>query len=228
MGTFDAGTTLISEWIVGTPERQRRAAEALLGEWRELSRRLRPVAFRRLSCFASVDGRVLLCHARWTSDEAHREWMRTHRPAMVGRIDEAIEGIERPGVVRYRLHGSVRFEAGSGASGAGDARVPAPAGSGGAAGPGGLAESGSSGEVVTLVHRQTESAEEARAWAEAAADALRAAPPAGLAAAHLLVGKDGRHALVYATGAGEGDGAWPVAGEPRRFRLLGEVHGPAA
>ena len=60
----DAGTTLISEWIVDTPDRQDRACRALLGEWGELSARVRPKAFLQLSCFASADGRVLLeCRA---------------------------------------------------------------------------------------------------------------------------------------------------------------------
>lgn len=103
LGRPDAGTTLISEWIVDTPERQDRASRALLGEWHELSARLRPAAFLQLTCLASADGRVLLTIAQWTSDEAHRAFVRDHRADLISRIDQDIPGIQRPGLVRYRL-----------------------------------------------------------------------------------------------------------------------------
>ncbi|MFC9622803.1 hypothetical protein ACFTXM_23370 [Streptomyces sp. NPDC056930] len=41
----DAGTTLISEWLVDGPDLQDRAGRALLGEWDEPSARFRPGAF---------------------------------------------------------------------------------------------------------------------------------------------------------------------------------------
>ncbi len=209
MARPDAGTTLISEWIVSTPERQRKAAGVLLAEWRELSARFRPEAFLQLSCFASHDGRVLLSLAQWADDAAHLAFARAHRSDMVGRIDQAIPGIERPGLMRYRLFRSVLPDS-----------APDP------------------GDVIAVVRADTASAEAARRWADSTADRLRKDPPAGLSAAHLLVSTDGRHALLCApisphveareltarTAAEGGEGV--DVHPPQCHRLLGSVRGP--
>lgn len=166
----DAGTTLISEWIVDTRDRQDRAARALLGEWGELSARFRPEAFLRLSCFASADGRVLLSVAQWTSDEAHLAFVREHRAEMVNRIDREIPGIRRPGLVRYRLAHTV---------------VPDNAGD-------------DTTDVIVVARTESEPAPHAARWAEATADRLRAAPPPGMGTAHVFVSEDGAHGLLYA------------------------------
>ncbi|OPC83504.1 hypothetical protein B4N89_23495 [Embleya scabrispora] len=99
----DVGTILVSPWIVGTPERQRAAAEATLGEWEGVPW---PDGFLTLSCLLSVDGGRVLNYAQWTNDEDHRAFVRTTRPGMVRNIDEVVPGIERPGLIRYRLVGS--------------------------------------------------------------------------------------------------------------------------
>lgn len=169
----DAGTTLISEWIVDTPDRQDRASRALLGEWEELSSGLRPEAFLRLSCFASADGRALLSIAQWTSDEAHLAFVRAHRSEMIGRIDREVPGIRRPGLVRYRLAHTVVAD-GTGGDTAGTVVV----GRSGGEGP------------------------PAPQWAESTAARLRAAPPPGLGTAHVFVSLDGAHGLFYAPMAG--------------------------
>ncbi len=100
----DAGTILVSPWIVGTPERQHAAIEATLAEW---SHRTDTAGFLSLSGFASADGGSVLNYAQWTSDAAHLAFMQSARPALVREIDTVVPGIERPGVVRYRLHRSV-------------------------------------------------------------------------------------------------------------------------
>ncbi|MGW1228959.1 antibiotic biosynthesis monooxygenase [Streptomyces sp. NPDC002530] len=166
----DAGTTLISEWIVDTPDRQDRAARALLGEWEELSAGFRPEAFLRLSCFASADGRALLSIAQWTDDEAHLAFVRAHRAEMIGRIDREVPGIRRPGLVRYR-----------------PAHTVVPDGTGGD--PAGAVVVGRSG---------SEPGPPAPQWAEATAARLRTAPPPGMGTAHVLVSRDGKHGLFYA------------------------------
>lgn len=166
----DAGTTLISEWIVGTPDRQDRASRALLGEWAELSAKFRPEAFLRLSCFASADGRVLLSVAQWTSDDAHLAFVREHRAEMVGRIDREIPGIRRPGLVRYRL-----------------AHIVVPDGAG-----------DDTTDGIVVARAESEPASHAARWAEATADRLRAAPPPGMGTAHVFVSEDGALGLLYA------------------------------
>ncbi|GAA2374903.1 antibiotic biosynthesis monooxygenase [Streptomyces carpaticus] len=165
----DAGTTLISEWMVDTPERQDRAGRALLGEWSELSARFRPEAFLRLSCFAGVDGRVLLCVAQWTSDDAHLAFVREHRAEMVGRIDREIPGIRRPGLVRYRLAHTV---------------VPDDA-------------CDDTTDVI-VARAESEPASDAARWAEATADRLRTTPPPGMGVAHVFVSPDRARGLLYA------------------------------
>ena len=166
----DAGTTLISEWIVDTPDRQDRAGRALLGEWDELSARFRPEAFLRLSCFASADGRVLLSVAQWTSDDAHLAFVREHRAEMVGRIDREVPGIGRPGLVRYRLAHTVVLDRAS------DDKT----------------------DVIVVARAESEPAPHAARWAEATADRLRAAPPPGMGTAHVFVSEDGARGLLYA------------------------------
>jgi len=100
----DAGTILVSPWIVGTPQRQHAAINATLAEWTHAPL---PQGFLSLSCFASTDGRTVLNYAQWTSDGAHLAFMQTARPALVREIDAVVPGIERPGVTRYRLDRSV-------------------------------------------------------------------------------------------------------------------------
>ncbi|MFE0379987.1 antibiotic biosynthesis monooxygenase [Streptomyces inhibens] len=99
----DAGTVLISPWIVPDASFQRPAADSVLAEWEH---RQRPDAMLSLTAFLSTDGSHVLHYAQWTDDDAHREWGRTRRPAVVGRIDAAIPGIRRPGLVRYRRYRS--------------------------------------------------------------------------------------------------------------------------
>ncbi|MFF4949260.1 antibiotic biosynthesis monooxygenase family protein [Streptomyces chattanoogensis] len=99
----DAATALVSSWILPDPGLARPAAEAILDGWEHQSR---PEAMLSLSVFLSADGGHLLNYAQWTSDDAHRAWVRTRRPAVIGRIDEALPGIRRPGLVRYRRHRS--------------------------------------------------------------------------------------------------------------------------
>ncbi|MBU7598844.1 antibiotic biosynthesis monooxygenase [Streptomyces sp. P38-E01] len=165
----DAGTTLISEWIVDTPDRQRRAGRALLEEWGELSARFRPEAFLRLSCFASADGRVLLSVAQWADDDALLAFVREHRAEMVGSIDREVPGIRRPGLIRCRLAHTVV--------------------------PDGV---GADTTDVIVARAESGPASDAVRWAEATADRLRASPPAGAGTAHVFVSGDSTRGLLYA------------------------------
>ncbi|MFE6157500.1 antibiotic biosynthesis monooxygenase [Streptomyces sp. NPDC056486] len=99
----DAGTILVSSWIVPAPDVQERAADLVIEEW---ERQERPDAMLSLTTFLSEDGSHVLNYAQWTDDDAHREWVRERRPAAIGTIDKTLPGIERPGVVRYALYRS--------------------------------------------------------------------------------------------------------------------------
>lgn len=201
----DAGTILVSKWIVDTPERQHAAAEALLGEWRELRTRFQPEAFRQLSCFRSRDGRLLLSVARWASDEAHLTFMREHRAAMVGRIDQEVPGIQRPGLMRYRLLHSILPDA-----------APEPA------------------DDLVVLRAEAHTAERVRSWGDRAAVTLREATAATSGPAQILLSTDGLHALLAVRKAHDdsGDHDIPAIGggvqvhDPQRYQLLGSVRGP--
>ncbi|MFI6769889.1 antibiotic biosynthesis monooxygenase [Streptomyces sp. NPDC050355] len=104
-----AGTALMSEWLTGTAERSRAAADAAIDEWAAAEP---PAALLAQHVFLSTDGAGLLYYAQWTSDEAHLAWARARRPAMVGRVDALVPGVERPGLHRTRLHRSVVHDAG--------------------------------------------------------------------------------------------------------------------
>ncbi|QHC25480.1 antibiotic biosynthesis monooxygenase [Streptomyces sp. GS7] len=99
----DAATVLVSAWLVPDAGMQRPAADAVLAGWEH---QRRPDAMLALSAFLSTDGGHVLNYAQWTDDAAHLEWAHTRRPAAVGRIDEALPGIRRPGLIRYRRHRS--------------------------------------------------------------------------------------------------------------------------
>ncbi|WP_043266074.1 antibiotic biosynthesis monooxygenase [Streptomyces sp. CT34] len=99
----DAAIVLISPWLVPDAGSQRPAADAVLAGW---ERQRRPDAMLALSAFLSTDGSHVLNYAQWTDDAAHREWARTRRQAGVDRIDQALPGIRRPGLIRYRHYRS--------------------------------------------------------------------------------------------------------------------------
>lgn len=95
----DAGTVLVSEWLVGTPDRQSAAIDALHAGWAELAT---TEGFLSLTSFAAHDGDRILNYAQWTDDAAHRAFTRVDRPELIARVDAAVGDIERPGVQRYR------------------------------------------------------------------------------------------------------------------------------
>ncbi|MEU2435463.1 antibiotic biosynthesis monooxygenase [Streptomyces rubradiris] len=103
-----AGTTLMSEWLTGTVERSRTAADALLQEWAAAQA---PAGRLAQHVFLALDGTGLFFYAQWTSDEEHLAWARARRTGVVGRVDALVPGIERPGLTRTRLTRSVVHDA---------------------------------------------------------------------------------------------------------------------
>ncbi|MEV4921397.1 antibiotic biosynthesis monooxygenase [Streptomyces roseoverticillatus] len=103
----NAGITLMSRWITGTPERSRAAADALL----DASTGDAAHAQLALHVFEDADGAGLLTHAQWTSAEDHLAFVREGRAARVTRVDTLVPGIERPGLDRTYLYRSTVFDA---------------------------------------------------------------------------------------------------------------------
>lgn len=176
----DAGTALISSWIVPEPADQIPAADAVLDVWNTEER---PDAMLSLTTFLGADGRHVLNYAQWTDDEAHREWVRTRRPAAIGRVDAAIPGIRRPGLVRYRAYRSHVPERTSG-------QLPTL--------------------MVTPTFTTTGPAAQ-RALADAVIDALARERVPGLLGAHFHLSQDGGQVLNYAEW--EGMAAWQAFAE---------------
>lgn len=208
-----AGTTLLSEWRVANAEQQRDAAQALLSEWVELSATHQPAGFVQLSCFGSADGRILLSYAQWASDEAHVEFATAHRQLMVNRIDQAVPGIERPGLVRCRVHASL-----SGPAGADRATA---------------AEGAPSDTDVVVVHATAHQPERTADWVDTTQRSLTAHPDPALISAHTLLSRDGGHAVLYAVISPASGYGWEPPqlpgvhlGKVQQYRLLGSVLGP--
>lgn len=88
-----------STWRVGTPERQRRSVEAIAHAW--LSRPWPTDRLLGYHVYTGRDGTTLLHYSQWTSEEAYRAYVRTHRQERNDEIDAAVPGIERVGITRY-------------------------------------------------------------------------------------------------------------------------------
>ncbi|MER0242843.1 antibiotic biosynthesis monooxygenase [Streptomyces sp. HSW2009] len=171
----DVGTILVSPWVVSDPAQQRAAADSVVDSWERLDR---PAAMLALAVLLSTDGSRVLNYAQWTNDEDHHAFVRTQRPALVRAIDDALPGIERPGLTRYRLYDSYRAPA------AGSAGGPA-------VGP-------AVGAIVTGEF-ETAGPEAQRVLADTIHAGLRSAatPAPGLVAAHFHLSTDGSRVLNY-------------------------------
>ncbi|MFH0243625.1 antibiotic biosynthesis monooxygenase [Streptomyces sp. HK10] len=177
----DAGAVLISAWDVGTPERQRAAADAIAATW---DKRGWPTPdILSYSVYAGTDGRTLLHYSQWTDEKAYEEYVRTHRQERNDEIDDAVPGIERLRLARTRRYRSL--PEGRGEPGR-DGRRPEPG-------------------CVVVVEVEFEGPDEARqrAWVDTVAAAIEddstdgSLPPGGIAA-HFHLSTDGTRVVNYA------------------------------
>jgi heme-degrading monooxygenase HmoA len=103
----DAGTVLVSEWKVSTPERQQALVAAFVAAFATPGEGVPwPHGLLSVNLFLSTDGETVLNYAQWADDDAYHEFARTHRRELAERIDRAVSGIERSGPVNYRLYRS--------------------------------------------------------------------------------------------------------------------------
>jgi len=166
----DAGVVLAGEWGVGTPERQIAAAEAVVAAWERVPW---PQGLLSYTLLVGTDGDTVLHYSQWTSEAAIREFVQTARPQWVRGIDDAIPGIERRGVVTYRLY----------RSGVRDGTPPVP------------------GCIVAVtVEFDGPDAQRLRRWIDTVFDALEAeaGPHPGGISGHFHVSTDGTRVLNYA------------------------------
>lgn len=99
----DVGTVLVSEWKVGSPERQRTLVEAFIAAWEGAPW---PQGLLSTNLFLSTNGETVLNFAQWTDGEAYHEFVQTHLQSRVEQIDRAVPGIERSGPANYRVYRS--------------------------------------------------------------------------------------------------------------------------
>jgi Antibiotic biosynthesis monooxygenase len=107
----DAGAVLVSEWKVGTPERQQALVEAFIRAFVASSAAPGqgapwPTGLLSVNLLLSTDGETVLNYAQWTGDDAYHQFTQTHLQPRVEQIDRAVPGIERSGPVNYRLYRS--------------------------------------------------------------------------------------------------------------------------
>lgn len=106
-----AGLLVVGEWAVGSPERQRAAANAAAEAWRRVGR---PEGLLGYGCLLELDGRGLVHCSQWTGQEAGRRFAATGRPEWLRLVDGAVDGIEHrraTGYTPYRSHRGPSAEA---------------------------------------------------------------------------------------------------------------------
>ncbi|BDH09298.1 antibiotic biosynthesis monooxygenase [Streptomyces hygroscopicus] len=103
----DAGAVLISEWDAGGPEGQRAVLDGVARAWAQTPL---PAGFLSRVLFAGTDGRSVLNYAQWTSEAAHREFVRTEDTGLSERIAAVLDGVGdvgNAGPGRFRLYRSM-------------------------------------------------------------------------------------------------------------------------
>ncbi len=113
----DAGTVLISEWDAGSPEGQRAVLDGVARAWEETPL---PAGFLSRVLFAGTDGRSVLNYAQWTSEAAHREFVRNEDTGLGERVAAALRAVGdvgHSGPTHYRLYRSLLPQGEPGAPG---------------------------------------------------------------------------------------------------------------
>jgi hypothetical protein len=103
IGRPDAGVVLVSQWQVGTSERQRLAIEEATAAWKGIAW---PDALLSVAWFASTDGESVFTYSQWTGDEGADAFARTDGPTFLQRLPEVVPGLEIRPPTRYRLYRS--------------------------------------------------------------------------------------------------------------------------
>lgn len=100
----DAGSALITQWTVGTRERQRAAAEAAIAGWSHVGW---PDGLLAHAVFAADDGDTLLQYSQWQSDSAIAAFRAGARPAWMEFVDTRVPDIGRDWAHETRLYRSM-------------------------------------------------------------------------------------------------------------------------
>ncbi|MFI6346775.1 antibiotic biosynthesis monooxygenase [Streptomyces sp. NPDC050560] len=107
------GPAFFSTWRVGSPERQRRVAEAVAEAWEK--REWPHPGLLSYAVFANTDGDHLMHQSLWRDQRAHQEFVRlasNGRDERNAEVDRAAPGIERIGLARTRHYRGGTFRDG--------------------------------------------------------------------------------------------------------------------
>jgi Antibiotic biosynthesis monooxygenase len=165
----EAGTVMITEWTVGSPEHQKSALEAIVDAWTRIPR---PKELLGYCVFLCTDGDSLLHYSLWESAEAAAQSVRAGKRSYVEEIEASVPGIRRHGRAFYRLYKSTPRDA--------KERVPGCV-------------------AVARVEFDGPDPKRQRAWVDAVFEALEEVhPDSGLISAHFHLGTDGARVMKYA------------------------------
>ncbi|WP_210587604.1 antibiotic biosynthesis monooxygenase [Streptomyces sp. GESEQ-35] len=167
----EVAAPFFSTWRVGTPERQRKAVEAIADTW---ERRPWPASdLLGYHVYTGHDGATLMHYSQWASEQAYEAFVKVHRQERDDEIDTAVPGVERLDLGRYRHYRSGVRD--------GDTRIPGCI-------------------VIVDVEFEGPDPDRQRAWVDAVFEALEseAHPRPGGISAHFHLSTDGTRVLNYA------------------------------
>ncbi len=166
----DSRLVWASEWFVGSPEVQRKVADAALGAWDSAPW---PEGLLSHNVLLSTDGERVAHYSQWTGREAVLAFRRTDPPERVRGLLAEVPEIDRRQLVEYELYRSAFTP--------GDTRVPGCV-------------------VLVEVEFDGPDPRRQRDWIDAVFEALEAdpAPHPGGISGHFHASTDGTRVLNYA------------------------------
>jgi len=94
---------IVSEWVVGTRERQEAVVETFYRVWGQIPW---PAGLLSVKPLLGNDGLAVLNFAEWAANEAYEEFGRTNRKILAAEMDEAVPGIVRIPPTHYQFYRS--------------------------------------------------------------------------------------------------------------------------
>ncbi|MFI6761723.1 hypothetical protein ACIBF5_21540 [Micromonospora sp. NPDC050417] len=105
----DVGAALSDEWVLGTPDRQRTVAEALVAAWQEVAW---PTGLLTYAIYLDTDGELIRHYSQWTDDAVADAFVRAGRETIVEWTDAIVPDIGRRDLARYRIYRGNRADDG--------------------------------------------------------------------------------------------------------------------
>jgi len=101
LSTTGKNEVIVSEWVVGTRERQEAVVDTFHRVWGQIPW---PAGLLSVKPLLSNDGLAVLNFAEWANNEAYEEFGRTNRKIVAAEMDEAVPGIVRIPPTHYQFY----------------------------------------------------------------------------------------------------------------------------